>query len=593
MEKAGISIGIVGTGRIAERFWDESLYVEGIQVAAIYNRHMESVRWFAEKKKISGEEDILLTDDVEAFYHKVDAVYVASPHEYHVSYTIQALQHNKHVICEKPMAVTKQEAEDIFALANEKHLVCMEAIKTAYCPGFQKLLYLVMDGAIGTVRDIDATFTKIGSAAGREMWSAYGGSFVELGSYVLLPIMKIYGTRGEKPEIHTFSLEGAPQHDSYTKMMFTYHNHVATVKTGLGVKSEGELIISGDRGYLRVPSPWWLTKHIEVHHEDPNQVEIYEKPFDGAGLRYEIAEFVKKIQGEESSAVSAEESIWLAEIIEHFRLEQDEKGKNSANESEYNKADVKIWAHRGCSMAYPENTLLAFKKAAELPGITGIELDVQLSRDGEIVVIHDERVDRTTDGCGRVCDFSLEELRELSITGSGQDEKLQIPMLKEVFELLRPYCIRDGLQINIELKNSIIPYEGMEQKVMDLARDYGLSSYIVYSSFNHKSLEVVRSIESEAEIAPLAGDYHSCLDGFHQLQADAIHPGNLGMPVNADDVKKLMGLSIPVRMYNGTEPLYGQSKRLPDMDLREYCLLGTTDIFTNVPERYLGQTSKK
>lgn len=220
-------------------------------------------------------------------------------------------------------------------------------------------------------------------------------------------------------------------------------------------------------------------------------------------------------------------------------------------------------------------------------------MDVQLSRDGEIVVIHDERVDRTTDGCGRVCDFSLEELRELSITGSGQDEKLQIPMLKEVFELLRPYCIRDGLQINIELKNSIIPYEGMEQKVMDLARDYGLSSYIVYSSFNHKSLEVVRSIESEAEIAPLAGDYHSCLDGFHQLQADAIHPGNLGMPVNADDVKKLMGLSIPVRMYNGTEPLYGQSKRLPDMDLREYCLLGTTDIFTNVPERYLGQTSKK
>ena len=90
MEKAGISIGIVGTGRIAERFWDESLYVEGIQVAAIYNRHMESVRWFAAKKKISGEEDILLTDDVEAFYHKVDAVYVASPHEYHVSYTIQA-----------------------------------------------------------------------------------------------------------------------------------------------------------------------------------------------------------------------------------------------------------------------------------------------------------------------------------------------------------------------------------------------------------------------------------------------------------------------------------------------------------------------
>lgn len=607
-----IRIGIIGTGRIAERFWDECLCVAGVRVKAIYNRHIESVRWFAEKKQILDEEDILLTDDIEAFYEAIDGVYVASPHEYHVAYILQALEHNKHVLCEKPMSVSRAEAEKIFDLAQEKHLVCMEAIKTAYCPGFAEILRLVLDGAVGTVRDIDATFTKIGTAAGREMWSEYGGSFVELASYVLLPVMKIYGVKGEKPQIHTFSLEGAPHHDSYTKMMLTYHNHVATVKTGLGVKSEGELIISGDRGYIRVPSPWWLTKHIEVHHEDPNQVEIYEKPFEGAGLRYEIDRFVKSVDGNKSNrgsyfSISAEESIWLAEILEMFRMGQAGKEEKSLKieECDYNKDDIKIWAHRGCSMKYPENTLLSFKKAAEIRGIAGIELDVQLTSDGEVVVIHDEQVNRTTDGCGRVCDFSLEELRSLHITGAGQKDMyaleaedreflkmensghLMVPTFEEVLELLKPYCEKDNLRINVELKNSAISYEGMEQKVIALVRKYGLDEYVVYSSFNEHSLRVVQRLEPKAEVAILAQDYHKCLDSFYLYDLNGIHPGNQGMPVNAEDVYKLHAMGIPVRMYNGVEPLYGQSKRLPDMDLREYWQLGATDIFTNVPERYL------
>lgn len=615
MKMADIRIGIIGTGRITGRFWDECKCIAGIRVAAIYNRHMESIRWFAEHANISGDDGILLTDDIEAFYGAVDAVYVASPHEYHVSYTMQALQHDKHVICEKPMAVSKRDVEEIFALANEKNLICMEAIKTAYCPGFQKILEIVESGAIGTPRDIEAAFTKIGSAAGREMWSEYGGSFVELGSYVLLPVVKLYGTE-EKPQIDTFTLSGAPRHDSYTKMMLSYGNHVATVKTGLGVKSEGELIISGDRGYIRVPSPWWLTRRIEVHHENPNQVEVYDIPYEGAGLRYEIAEFVDRIcaNGDEEfdiiPEISAEESMWIADIMYTFRAEQAKKTGLIKIVSEEILQQVKIWAHRGCSMSYPENTLLSFKKAAEIKGLTGIELDTQLTGDGEIVVIHDERVDRTTDGSGRVCDFTLEELCKLCITGSGQaevyklsdndkaslgieEEQLHIPTLRKVFELLKPYCLRDGLKINIELKNSVIPYEGMEQKVIDMVREYELSDYIVYSSFNHASLGVVRSIDAEAEIAPLAGDYHDCFDGFRQYDADAIHPWNCGMPVNRDDVIRLKSMNIPVRVYNGNEPLYGQCRCLPDMDLREYCQLGMTDVFTNIPQRYLDKTSKK
>lgn len=609
MKNRDIRIGMIGTGRITERFWDECKYVEGMQITAIYNRHMESLRWFAEKKQISAEDHVLLTNELDTFYEAVDAVYVASPHEYHVSYTMDALERGKHVLCEKPMAVKRADAEAIFALAKEKNLVCMEAIKTAYCPGFAEVIRLAQGGVIGTARDIDAAFTKIGSAAGREMWSDYGGSFVELASYVLLPVMKIYGVDGERPEIHTFSLAGAPRHDSYTKMMLVYPDHVATVKTGLGVKSEGELIISGDRGYIRVPSPWWLTKRIEVHHEDPNQVEIYEKPFEGAGLRYEIAEFVKAIRRDEM--VHAEESIWLAEMMENFRREQTAKEEKSTNEIAVKKDEVKIWAHRGCSMAYPENTLLAFKKAAEITGITGVELDVQKTRDGKLVVIHDERVDRTTDACGRVCDFSLEEIQELHITGSGQsqtyvlsdadrdfmgvvaEKAIVIPTLEEVFDLLSPYCKETGLQINIELKNGKIAYEGMEQEVIDLVHTYGLADHVVYSSFNCRSLAEVQRLDPQAKVAILAGDYHKCLDNFYFYRMDAMHPGHLGMPVNADDVRRLRQTGVPVRMYNGSEPLYGQCRRLPDMDLREYAKLGATDIFTNVPERYLDKSSKK
>ena len=123
-------------------------------------------------------------------------------------------------------------------------------------------------------------------------------------------------------------------------------------------------------------------------------------------------------------------------------------------------------------MQYPENTLQAFEAAAKLSGLTGIELDIHLSLDGEIVVIHDETLDRTTSAGGNVMDYTAEELGRLGV-----------PTMREVFDLLKPYCIRNGLLINIELKNNKNRYEGMEKKIVDLAKEYGLSDYVIYSSF--------------------------------------------------------------------------------------------------------------
>lgn len=577
---AVINIGIIGTGRIAARFLEESNYVSGINVSAIYNPHLESVLWFAKNNKIDIDGPMILTDDIEVFFDSVDAVYIATPHETHTEYISMALRRGKHVLCEKPMGLNKSDIKGMLSIANDNNLVCMEAIKTAYCAGFQRILDIVKSGAIGKVRDVEAAFSKIGAAAGREMWGRSGGSFTELASYCLLPVMKLLGT--DEKDIHTYSVESPLGTDSYTKMMITYEDGVATIKTGLGVKTEGELIVAGDDGYIRVPSPWWLTKRIEVHHENPNQIEVYEEEFAGGGLRYEIEAFVKCINNPGTvKKITDEESIWLSGMMEQFLAKRKADVHSADTESLKN---VNIWAHRGSSMMNPENTLLAFRKAAELEGITGIEFDVQLTKDGEIVVIHDEKVDRTTDGTGNVRDYTLNELKQLTISGDG--EVHSIPTLRETFEMLAPYCKNKGLRLNIELKNSIIRYEGMEQKVIDMVSEFNLEDYVVYSSFNHDSIGLVKQIKADAEVAYLAGDYHRCMDGIRKYGGMTIHPAQWGMPVNKGDVETIRNAGLCVRMWNGSEPLYGQCRTLPDTDLREYYRLGATDIFTNVPERY-------
>lgn len=575
-----INIGIIGTGRIAARFLEESSYVSGINVSAIYNPHLESVLWFAKNNKIDIDGPMILTDDIEVFFDSVDAVYIATPHETHTEYISTALRREKHVLCEKPIGLNKSDIKGMLAIANDNNLVCMEAIKTAYCAGFQRILDIVKSGTIGKVRDVEAAFSKIGAAAGREMWGASGGSFTELASYCLLPVMKLLGT--DVKDVHTYSVESPLGTDSYTKMMMTYDDGVATIKTGLGVKTEGELIVAGDDGYIRVPSPWWLTKRIEVHHENPNQVEVYEEEFAGGGLRYEIEAFVKCINNPGVvKKITDEESIWLSGMMEQFLANRGEVKQTVDTEA---LKRVGIWAHRGCSMMNPENTLLAFKKAAELEGITGIEFDVQLTKDNEIVVIHDERVDRTTDGTGYVQEYTLNELKQLFI--AGDDEIHRIPTLRETFELLAPYCKGKGLHLNIELKNSEIRYEGMEQRVIDMVSEYNIEDYVVYSSFNHDSIGLVRQLKCDADAAYLAGDYHRCMDGISKYGGMTIHPAQWGMPINKGDVETIRNAGLCVRMRNGSEPLYGQLRTLPDMDLREYYRLGATDIFTNVPERY-------
>lgn len=309
-----VRVGIVGTGRIAPRFVAEAKYVSGIEIECAYNPEKMSALHFGQREGIP-----VYSDDMEEFWQCTDAIYIGSPNETHYAYAREALLHGKHVLSEKPLAFTHSETMELYQMAKDKGLVLMEGIKTAYCPGFQQLINVAKSGKIGEIRDIEACFTRLAAEDSRERTDAkFGGAFLEYAPYTLLPIFKLYGTEYEDVQID--SILGEDGIDLYTKIQLRYANGMATAKMGVGVKSEGELVIAGTEGYILAPSPWWLTHKFDVRREDPNDIEHFEPSFQGDGLRYEISEFVGKINGtgRKDYKLTEEESIAMSRIVELF-----------------------------------------------------------------------------------------------------------------------------------------------------------------------------------------------------------------------------------------------------------------------------------
>ncbi|WP_445493166.1 glycerophosphodiester phosphodiesterase [Niallia sp. 03133] len=204
-----------------------------------------------------------------------------------------------------------------------------------------------------------------------------------------------------------------------------------------------------------------------------------------------------------------------------------------------------IFAHRGYSAQFPENTMLAFQQAVKAEA-HGIELDIQMTKDGELVIIHDEKVNRTTDGSGYVKDFTYNELRMLNSAYKykGKLPKVQIPALEEFLEWMQ----QADFICNIELKNNQFPYTGMEEKAIELVRRYCLSERVIFSSFNHYSIVHSHRLAPEIETAPLFSD------GIYQpwiyakaIKAAAIHPNH--RLLNKKIVRASEDFGIKVRAY--------------------------------------------
>lgn len=245
---------------------------------------------------------------------------------------------------------------------------------------------------------------------------------------------------------------------------------------------------------------------------------------------------------------------------------------------------MKIWAHRGCSQRYPENTITAFSKAIEIPKLTGIELDIQMTKDGEIVVLHDERVDRTTDGMGYVKDFLYTQLKELKIkTGGSKKEK--IPSIQEVLDLIQDK-MKEGMFLNIELKNSSVFYDGMEEKILELIAKKGLQGQTVYSSFSLKSMQILRKLDSDVSIGMLDTQISECLykKNCISIAEDmriALHPFRGGLNLPKDQFAGQV-----VRAWF-TGHLYPEKPTGTKLNLENLEEQGITDVFLNEPEIYL------
>lgn len=322
-----IRFGMIGTGRIARRFLKEMEHVDGATVVIVYNPHGDSAKEFVSRiqddivgfvpSAVNGLSRFSLPeplDNIDAMWDKVDAVYIASPHSTHVDYIKQALNHGKHVLCEKPMCLTEGDAKKIYKLAHKKGLVLMEGLKTAYMPGFSHLCDAAKSGVIGDIVHVRAAFTKLVPEQSREYTDDAAGSFKELGSYGMLAVFSILGL--DYKDVRFETMRNKDGVDIFTVADFKYENAYGSVTTGIGVKSEGSLVVSGTKGYIVVPAPWWLTKHYEVHFEDPNRIISYDEELEGDGLRYEIREFVARATGAVATADYEAISMAMAKVME-------------------------------------------------------------------------------------------------------------------------------------------------------------------------------------------------------------------------------------------------------------------------------------
>lgn len=309
-----IKVGIVGCGNIAKRFIPEAGFVNGIEIVGAYDKDTNVLDNFVKNNNLSGT-----FTSFEAMLDNVDAVYIATPHLSHYTYCKQALLAKKHVLCEIPLVLEEEQARELYSLAEEQGVILMEANKTAHCPAFNHLMVMIKSGAIGEVVDIEASLSRLlPDKTRREFDPAQaGGSMYESAVYPLLPIFRLLGTDYKNLNIYSRMENGV---DIYTKGVLRYPTAVCSFKLGLGVKTEGNLVISGTKGYAYVPAPWWKTDYFELRYEDQNLNKKYFYKWDGEGLRYEIQEWMSCIINKRfsSARLRRRESIAMAGVMQQF-----------------------------------------------------------------------------------------------------------------------------------------------------------------------------------------------------------------------------------------------------------------------------------
>ena len=308
-KQAYLRLGVIGTGSIAKRFVEETVYVPNVYVASAYNPNFAETHQFCEKYGIMNE-----AINVEELLKEVDAVYIASPCYSHFEYIQKALNANKHVLCETPLTDNYPQAKELVGLAKKLGLVLMPALKTAYAPSFSKIIEEALSGEIGEIVDVSATVTTLLS---QEVTLGYNNERLRDNLYyTMLIILKLLGLDFKKVSVFARN-DGSKS--LYLNASLIYDNMIGQAIVGTGVKSESSLVISGTKGYIYVPAPWWKPDYFEMRYENPYDNKKLYFPFESSGLRYEIQCFVDNVTMKtDERPISNQEALKIIQLVEKY-----------------------------------------------------------------------------------------------------------------------------------------------------------------------------------------------------------------------------------------------------------------------------------
>lgn len=282
--------GLVGYTDYINRVFAECGLVNGLEVVAICANDTSLL----EEHLL---DSLLITDDYDEMLGTVDAVYIHSHPDCHYDQVKRSLEAGKHVMCESPLAKSAAECDELFSLADERGLVLMDSLRTAYSTAFARMVLLVAGGRIGDVVAIDSTCTNLKtnrppySLSRETAWS----SMAAWGPTALLPIFQILGSKPMSLHISSLCDSKDDTFDYFSRINLEFPRAVASAKVGAGAKSEGSLVVSGTKGYVYIPAPWWKTDYFEIRCENPADNRRYFYQLDGEGIRFEWVAFLRMI----------------------------------------------------------------------------------------------------------------------------------------------------------------------------------------------------------------------------------------------------------------------------------------------------------
>ena len=313
-----INWGIIGLGNIANQFAADLLLIEEANLVAIASRSIEKAKDFANQyncPKVYDSYEALFADD------DVDIVYIATPHDSHAELSIKALENGKHVLCEKPMALSYNDAVRMIEASKKHNKFFMEAFWTRFIPSVKEVLEKVNQGIIGDLNYVKADFNFYADeAAGGRLFDKQlgGGALYDIGVY---PLFLSYIMLGIPKEITAKSIYSKNGIDLQTSMILHYEKAQSILNASINSESDMKAIIGGTQGHILLNAPWHVADGYAIVKN--NQEEVFNFPTLGKGYAYEAIECHNCIRNNqiESQLWSHQNSLDLSKIVEEIRFQ--------------------------------------------------------------------------------------------------------------------------------------------------------------------------------------------------------------------------------------------------------------------------------